>query len=248
MKLASTVWGRGGTARLRRAEWRVASSRLADRGPNDSMASTVSVYIADDHPVFREGMARAVSQHPDFRLVGEAGCGRLALEEIRALRPQVALLDVSMPELDGIELLRAIVRERLPTAVVLLSAQLSAHGIFRSMSGGASGYVTKEAERDTILEALAAAARGEVHMPPDVQTELVAELRRQLTSDRPRLTPRELEVLRLVAEGLTAPQIAGRLVLGTATVKSHLQTLYEKLGVSDRASAVAVAMRAGILA
>jgi two-component system, NarL family, nitrate/nitrite response regulator NarL len=211
------------------------------------MASTVSVYIADDHPVFREGMARAVAQHSAFRLVGEAGDGRVALDEIRVLRPEVALLDVSMPEVDGIELMGAIVREGLPTAVVLLSAHLSAHAVFRSMSGGAAGYVTKEADRDTILEALAAAAHGEVRMSPDVQTELVSELRRQLTHDRPRLTPRELQVLRMVAEGLTTPQMASRLVLGTATVKTHLQTLYDKLGVSDRASAVAVAMRQGIL-
>jgi two-component system, NarL family, nitrate/nitrite response regulator NarL len=187
-------------------------------------------------------------QHPDFRLVGEAGDGQVALEEIRSLRPQVALVDVDMPQLDGIELLGRIVRECLPTAVVLLSAHLSAHAIFRSMSAGASGYVTKEADRDTILGALEAAARGAVRMPPDVQTELVSELRRHMNGDRPRLSTRELEVLCLVAEGLTTPQIASQLVLGIATVKSHLQTLYEKLGVSDRASAVAVAMREGILA
>jgi two-component system, NarL family, nitrate/nitrite response regulator NarL len=207
----------------------------------------VEVYITDDHPVFREGLTRAVAQHPDFRLAGEASDGRTALEEIRALRPQVALVDVNMPELDGVQLLSAIVREAVPTAVVLLSAHLSAQAIFRSMSTGAYGYLTKEADRDTILEALAAAARGEVRMPPDVQTELVRELRRHAASDRPRLSPREFEVLRLVAEGLTTPQIADRLVLGTATVKTHLQSVYEKLGVSDRASAVAAAMREGVL-
>lgn len=211
------------------------------------MPATVSVYIADDHPVFREGLTRAVHHHPDFQLVGEAGDGQAAIEEIRALAPRVALLDVSMPKLDGVEVLGAIVREELPTAVVLLSAHLSAHVIFRSMLGGASGYLTKGADRDAILDALAAAARGEVQMPADVQTELVSELRRHATSNRPRLTSREFEVLRMVAEGLTTPQIADRLVLGTATIKSHLQSLYDKLGVSDRASAVAVAMRQGLL-
>jgi two-component system nitrate/nitrite response regulator NarL len=211
------------------------------------MLATVSVYIADDHPVFREGLTRAVHHHPDFQLVGEAGDGAVALEEIRAMAPRVALLDVSMPKLDGVEVLGAIVREELPTAVVLLSAHLSAHVIFRSMLGGASGYLTKGADRDAILDALAAAARGEVQMPADVQTELVSELRRHATSNRPRLTAREFEVLRMVADGLTTPQIADRLVLGTATIKSHLQSLYDKLGVSDRASAVAVAMRQGIL-
>jgi two-component system, NarL family, nitrate/nitrite response regulator NarL len=212
-----------------------------------SMASAVSVYIADDHPVFREGLTRAVSDHPDFELAGEAADGRAALEDIRALRPQVALIDVTMPELDGVAVLAAIVDEQLPTRVVLLSAHLSAHVVFSGMSRGAAGYLTKAADRDAILEALAAAVRGEVQMPPDVQAELIGELRRNVTSDRPRLTPRESEVLRMVAEGLTTPEIARQLVLGTATVKSHLQTLYDKLGVSDRASAVAVAMRQGIL-
>jgi two-component system, NarL family, nitrate/nitrite response regulator NarL len=211
------------------------------------MASTVSVYIADDHPVFREGLTRAVSEHPEFMLAGEGGDGRVALEEIRELHPQVALLDVTMPELDGVEVLGAIVDEGLPTRVVLLSAYLSAHAVFRGMTRGASGYLTKAADRDEILEALSAAARGEVQMPPEVQAELVGELRRHVAGDQPRLTPREFEVLRMVSEGLTTPEIARQLVLGVATVKSHLQTLYDKLGVSDRASAVAVAMRQGIL-
>lgn len=211
------------------------------------MTATVSVYIADDHPVFREGLTRAVSEHPDFELAGEAADGRRALEEIRALSPQVALLDVMMPELDGVEVLGAITDEGLPTRVVLLSAYLSAHAVFRGMSRGASGYLTKAANRDAILQALSAAARGEVQMPPEVQAELIGELRRHVASDKPQLTPRETEVLRMVAEGLTTPEIARQLVLGPATVKSHLQTLYDKLGVSDRAAAVAVAMRQGIL-
>jgi two-component system, NarL family, nitrate/nitrite response regulator NarL len=211
------------------------------------MTATVSVYIADDHPVFREGLTRAVSEHPGFELAGEAADGRAALEEIRVLRPEVALLDVTMPQLDGVEVLGAITDEGLPTRVVLLSAHLSAHAVFRGMSRGAAGYLTKTADRDAILEALAAAARGEVQMPPEVQAELIGELRRHVATDQPRLTPRESEVLRMVAEGLTTPEIARQLVLGTATVKSHLQTLYDKLGVSDRAAAVAVAMRQGIL-
>jgi two-component system, NarL family, nitrate/nitrite response regulator NarL len=211
------------------------------------MVATVSVYIADDHPVFREGLTRAVSEHPDFHLAGEAPDGRVALEEIRALAPQVALIDVTMPELDGVAVLGAIADEGLPTRVVLLSAYLSPHAVFSGMSRGAAGYLTKAADRDTILDALRAAARGEVQMPPEVQNELIGELRRHVASDRPRLTPRESEVLRMVAEGLTTPEIARQLVLGSATVKSHLQTLYDKLGVSDRASAVAVAMRQGIL-
>lgn len=220
--------------------------RLEAGLPHD-MCSTIAVYVADDHPVFREGLTRAISQHPGFRLAGEAGDGRTALADIRALGPQVALLDIGMPELDGVEVLQAIVRDALPTAVVLLSAHLSAHVIFRSMSAGAAAYLTKAADRDAIIDALAAAARGEVRMPPDVQAELVGVLRRRAAEEEPRLSERELEVVRLVADGLSTPQIAERLVLGSATIKSHLQSLYEKLGVSDRASAVATAMRRGLL-
>lgn len=235
--------GRGWTsARAGKYERPVESGR-----PAWSRALTIAVYIADDHPVFREGLVRAVEQHSDFQLAGEASDGRTALGDIRALRPNVALLDVSMPELDGVAVLNAIVRDGLPTAVVLLSAHLSPEVIFRSMSTGASAYVTKDADRDAILDALAAAARGEVRMAPDVQAELVSELRRHAASDGLRLSARELEVVRLVADGLTTPEIAARLMLGSATIKSHLQSLYDKLGVSDRASAVAAAMRRGLL-
>ena len=197
--------------------------------------------------MFREGLTRAVEQHSDFQLAGQAGDGRTALEDIRALRPQVALLDVSMPLLDGLAVLTAIVRDGLPTAVVMLSAHLSPEVIFQSMSVGAAAYLTKGSDRDAILDALGAAARGEVRMTPEVQAELVCELRRHTAPDGPRLSAREREVLQLVADGLTTPQIADRLVLGSATIKSHLQSLYDKLGVSDRASAVAAAMRRGLL-
>lgn len=236
-----------------RCAWKIPTSRVAwdDRlsGRRSAWSDvlTIAVYIADDHPVFREGLARAVSQHSDFQLAGEASDGRTALEDIRALRPQVALLDVSMPGLDGVAVLNAIVRDGLPTAVVMLSAHLSAQAIFRSMSTGASAYLTKDADRDAILDALGAAARGEVRMAPDVQAELVGELRRHATTAGPQLSARELEVVRLVADGLTTPQIADQLVLGSATIKSHLQSAYDKLGVSDRASAVAAAMRRGLL-
>jgi two-component system nitrate/nitrite response regulator NarL len=210
------------------------------------MSSPIPVYVADTHPVFREGLARAIGNHPALLLVGEAGDGRTALTDIRALLPRVALLDVEMPGLDGVEVLQAIVRDALPTAVVVLSAHLSAHLIFHAMSVGASTFLTKEADCTSILEAIDAAARGEVRMAPDVQTKLIGELRRHTAADLPRLSPRELEVLRLVAEGLSTPQIAERLILSTATIKTHLQSVYEKLGVSDRASAVATAMRRGL--
>jgi two-component system nitrate/nitrite response regulator NarL len=159
----------------------------------------------------------------------------------------VALLDVRMPGLDGLAILNAVTRDGLPTAVVLLSADASATVVFEAIAQGARGFLTKEADRDEICDAVAAAARGETRLPVDVQGKLVEQVRLRATDSRPRLSPREQEVLELIAEGLSAPSIAERLVLSTTTVKSHLQTLYDKLGVNDRAAAVASAMRQGFL-
>ncbi len=207
----------------------------------------VTVFVADDHPLFRDGVARAIRDRPDLDLVGETADGQTALDQIRELEPAVALLDVRMPELDGLQILNAIQRDDIPSAVVLLSAHMSSDLVYRAMAAGAAAYLPKEASRDEICDAVAAAARGETRLPPMVQTELVRQLRLHAAEARPRLTEREQQVLRLIGEGRSAPEIATQLMLSTATVKSHLLTLYEKLGVSDRAHAVATAMRQGLL-
>lgn len=210
-------------------------------------AKRATVLVADDHPMFRDGVTRAIKERPDLELVGEAGDGRAALDGIRELAPAVALLDVRMPELDGLEVLNAIARDGLPTAVVLLSAHLNADLVYRSMTMGAAAYLPKESTREDICDAVAAAARGETRLPPDVQTMLVRQMRLHAQNQRPQLTEREQQVLRLIGQGLSAPEIGRQLHLSTATVKSHLLTLYDKLGVSDRAHAVATAMRQGLL-
>jgi len=206
-----------------------------------------TVLIADDHPIYREGLTRAVAQRAELELVGEAQDGRTALERIRALRPTVALLDFKMPGLDGLQVLQAIRRDELPTAVVLLSAHTTPEAIYECIAGGAAAFLSKEADRDEICDAVAAAARGEVRLAADVQDHLVRELRLRTAARAPHLTAREREVLTMIADGLSAPDIAERLTLSTATVKSHLQSLYGKLEVGDRAAAVAVAMRQGLL-
>ena len=133
-----------------------------------------TVLIADDHPV-REGLTRAVAERPDLRLVGEAGNGRVALERVRALASTVALLDVKMPELDGLQVLNAIRRDELPTAVVLLSAHTTPETVDECLAGGARAFLSKGAERDEICDATAAAARGEVLRGDHPQRELVAQ-------------------------------------------------------------------------
>ena len=179
--------------------------------------------------------------------MGEAGDGRATLDAVRELSPDVALLDVKMPGLDGTHVAHALRRDEVPTRVVLISAHAPSDLIYRAIALGASAFVSKEASRDEICDTVAAVARGETRLSPEVQAELVRQIQMRSGDDRPVLSPREREVLVLIAEGLSAPDAAARLHVTTATVKTHLQSLYEKLGVSDRAAAVARAMRIGLL-
>ena len=210
-------------------------------------ARRVTVVVADDHPLFREAVVRAVRERPDFELVGEAADGREALERIRELEPDVAVLDVKMPELDGLKVLNAVRRDGLPTRIVLLTAFLDGSTAFEAVAAGAAGFLGKDADRRRITDAVAAVSRGETVLGAEVQAGLAEEIRLRGARDRPSLSPREQEILGHIAEGRSAPDIAKLLFLSPATVKSHLGALYEKLGVSDRAAAVAEAMRRGLL-
>jgi two-component system, NarL family, nitrate/nitrite response regulator NarL len=206
-----------------------------------------TVLVADDHPLYREALVRAVRARADFQLVGETGDGRDALEAIRYGRPDVAVLDVEMPSLRGLDIVEALRRDGVDTRVLLLSAHLDSDMVYEAVAGGVAAYLSKAAPGDRICDAIAAVARGEVILPAEVQAGLAAEIRLRSEPGRPALSPREQEVLALIARGLTAPAVGRELHLSTATVKSHLKTLYEKLGVSDRAAAVAEAMRRGLL-
>jgi two-component system nitrate/nitrite response regulator NarL len=207
----------------------------------------VRVLVADDHPLFRDAIVRAVRERPDFELVAEAADGRTALQAIREQRPDVAVLDLRMPELDGLQIAAALRRDGVPTRVVLLSAFLDGAMVYRAVAAGAAAYLTKEADRGEVCDTIAAVARGETVLAPEAQAGLAAEVRLRAAPEGPALTPREREVLGMVAQGSSAPDIARALHLSAATVKGHLQSLYEKLGVSDRAAAVAEAMRRGLL-
>lgn len=210
-------------------------------------APRITVYVADDHPVYREGIARAIKARPDFELVGEAADGREALEQIREKAPRIALLDINMPGLNGQEVLNALTRDGVETTVVFLSAFLDSEVVYSAIAGGAGGFLSKNARRDDICDSVAAVARGQVVLAPEIQAGLASEIQVREKSERPLLTPREREVLALTADGHSAPDIGRELHLSAATVKTHLSSLYEKLGVSDRAAAVAEAMRRGLL-
>jgi two-component system nitrate/nitrite response regulator NarL len=214
----------------------------------DMPPARVSVLVADDHPLFREGIERAVRERPELELVGAAADGREALAQIRALTPQVAVLDIRLPELDGLQVLNALVRDGVPTRVLFLSASGEPEIVYRAVQAGAAGYFRKEADRDAILGGIAAVAGGRTSIEPELQAGVFDQIRLRGTSEeRPILTVREREVLTLMADGLSGPQIAQRLIVAPPTVKTHQARLYEKLGVSDRAAAVAEAMRRGLL-
>ena len=209
--------------------------------------SRVAVLVADDHPVYREGIVRAVKERPELELLAEVATGREALMAIAELRPHVAVLDMKLPDLDGSQVLRAINRDELPTKVVFVSAYIDSEIVYAAIGGGARAYLSKDATRQQICDAIAAVARGETVFAAEVQTGLAREIQMRSADTDIVLTSREREILALTAQGLLAPEIGRRLYLSPATVKTHLQRLYGKLGVSDRAAAVAEAMRRGLL-
>jgi two-component system nitrate/nitrite response regulator NarL len=211
-------------------------------------AARVKVLLADDHPIYREGLARAIKERPELKLVAEAENGSMALDLIREHQPDVAVLDVRMPDLDGPQVMRALRREGLEVEVIFLSAGTDGGTSYGVVADGARGYLSKRAGRQEICEAISRVARGETVLAAEVQSGLASEIgRRQALAEGPDLTSREREILRLVADGLSAPDIGREIHLSPTTVKGHLHTLYDKLGVSDRAAAVAEAMRRGLL-
>lgn len=197
--------------------------------------------------MFREAVGRAIKARPDFELAGQAADGREALTEIRELTPSVALLDNGLPSLTGVDILRAVKRDSVPTRVIILSADDSGSLVYEAVQLGAAGFLTKVATLTEICDAVAAVARGATVLAPEIQAGLVGELRAQTQTGAPLLSERESEVLRLIAQGRSAPEIGEQLFISPSTVKSHTRNLFEKLGVSDRAAAVAEGMRRGLL-
>ena len=209
--------------------------------------AAIRVVVVDDHPFFRDGLSRGLRQSGYLEVIGEAGTGREGLELIRSERPDVAVLDYQMPDLNGLDVVHAVVRDALPTRTLVLSALTDSAVVFRALQEGANGYLSKEARRSEIVEAVIKVAQGGTVVPPELTAGLAEQIRLRGQADGPALSPRELQVLQGFARGLSIPALAAELYLGPSTVKTHTQRLYEKLGVSDRAAAVAEAMRRGLL-
>lgn len=197
--------------------------------------------------MFRDGVVRALNNSGYIDVVAEAEDGVSALEAIREHLPQVALLDYRMPGLDGSQVAAAVVRDELPTRVLLISAHDEAAIVYNALQAGAAGFLPKESSRAELVNGVLECAKGRDVVAPSLAAGLVGEIRKQGKSDAPTLSPREREVLKLIAEGGSIPAMAKQLFLAPSTVKTHVQRLYEKLGVGDRAAAVAEAMRRGLL-
>lgn len=207
----------------------------------------VRVVVGDDHPMFRDGVIRALTSSGAIEVVAEAEDGATALELIKKHLPQVALLDYRMPGMDGAQVAAAVRRDDLPTRVLLLSAHDESAIVYRALQEGAAGFLPKESTRSELVNAVLSCAKGRDVISPDLAAGLAGEIRRRNEPDAPVLSPREREVLKLIANGRSVPAIAKELYLAPSTVKTHVQRLYEKLGVSDRAAAVAEAMRSKLL-
>lgn len=211
------------------------------------MDRVVSAIVVDDHSFFRDGVVRGLTNSGRVHVVGECGGGRDALELIERERPDVAVVDYQMPDIDGLGVVHAVVRDHLPTRVLLLSAITDGPIVYAALEAGAGGFIGKDATRDQIVQAVVDVAAGRAVLPPELTAGVLEEIRVRRTVDAPVLSERERQVLRGFADGKSIPQLAAELYLGASTVKTHTQRLYEKLGVTDRAAAVAVAMRHRLL-
>jgi DNA-binding NarL/FixJ family response regulator len=204
----------------------------------------ISVLLVDDHPVVREGLRGMLDAEPDLTVIGAAASGEEAVTLAAALVPDVILMDLRMPGLDGVGATERIVSSAPASKVVVLTTYETDADILRAVEAGAAGYLLKDSSRAELAGAVRAAARGETVLAPSVATRLVRQVRNPA---QPGLSARELEVLGLVAKGLTNADIGGRLHISEATVKTHLLRMFAKLDVSDRTAAVTTAMARGLL-
>lgn len=208
------------------------------------MTGRIRLLIVDDHPVVGMGLQGMLAGQPDFEVVAEAATGTEAVEASGRLNPDVVLMDLRMPEMDGVAAITRIQSHHPRTRVLVLTTHDSSADILRAIETGAAGYMLKDAPREELFEAIRATARGEQPLAPSVADRLTE---RANWPPEEALSAREREVLELVSKGASNREVAGRLWISEATVKSHLMHVYDKLNVPDRTSAVTAALRRGIL-
>ncbi|MEJ2866170.1 response regulator transcription factor [Actinomycetospora sp. OC33-EN08] len=209
--------------------------------------SPVTVVVADDHEMYRDGVVRALTGSGWIDVVAQAEDGDAALAAIVEHRPEVALVDHRMPGLEGTEIVRRAARDGVRTRIVVLSAFTDPAIVYGALEEGAAGYLPKETRRRELVEAVRTVAEGGTVLPAELASGLAGEIRHRRADRGPQLSERETEILRLMATGLSTPAIAKQLYVAPSTVKTHVQRMYEKLEVTERAAAVAEAMRRGLL-
>lgn len=202
------------------------------------------IIVVDDHPVMRAGVVALLAAEPTIDIVGEAADGRAAIELVQRLTPDVALIDLRMPALDGVAATTEIVANHAGTRVLILTTYDTDTDIERAVEAGAIGYLLKDTTREQLVNAIHAAARGETVLAPRVAQRLVAKMRQPAPIA---LTAREIDVLNATADGLSNADIGKRLIIAEATVKTHLLRIFAKLDVNDRTHAVVVALERGLL-
>ena len=207
-------------------------------------AGPIRLLIVDDHPVVRDGLRGLFADDPDFQVVGEAANGAEAVARVERLGADVVLMDLRMPEMGGVEAIRGCAGPRPAVRVLVLTTYDTDSDVLPAIEAGATGYLLKDAPRDELIRAVRAAFAGEAVLSPAVASRLMGQIRKPPPEA---LSQRELEVLALIADGATNRQAAAKLFVSEATVKTHLLHIYEKLGVRDRAAAVAEAYRRRLL-
>jgi DNA-binding NarL/FixJ family response regulator len=208
------------------------------------MSEPIRLLIVDDHPVVRDGLRGMFTSDPRFEVVGEAADGARAVVLADTLRPDVVLMDLRMPGADGVSAIAGTAERGVPARVLVLTTYDTDSDVLPAIEAGATGYLLKDAPREELFRAVLAAAKGEAVLSPTVASRLLSQVR---TPAKEPLSQRELEVLGMVARGATNREAAARLFISEATVKTHLLHIYAKLGVNDRAAAVAAAFERGLL-
>jgi len=206
-----------------------------------SSGNTIRILVADDHPVVRQGLAAMIEREPDMTVLGQVSNGREAVEVFREYRPEMTLMDLRMPELDGVAAITTI-RDEFPAAhIIVLTTYDRDEDIFRALQAGAKGYLLKDAPREELLAAIRAVHNGRTHISPEIGAKFIER------SSSPAVTPREIDVLLLIVEGKSNQEIATALYISESTVKTHVNHILDKLDASDRAQAISIALKRGIV-
>ena len=208
---------------------------------------TTSVFLADDHTVVRQALAEMIARDPQFTVVGQCGDGLQVVRQVFEARPDVLVLDITMPGLNGLDICRDITRKLRRLAVLILSMHDEEEFVARALENGASGYLMKEADNDQLIDAMRTVARGELYLAPGISRNVLQRIGHGGEDPYNRLTTRERQVLQLIAEGKTNRQVAKTLGLAVKTVDTHRTRLMRKLNIHDQTSLVKYALRKGIV-